>query len=866
MSLEKEFDKWQSSVGDEACFIWLDGSSKSVTLLLDGNDEFTIKITGSGQYELSSSSKSIVAWTQRVNAAIKSHPPASFVELLSTAASIHKNKNVFNKDEDLDLEDNEEGDEEGQELDEDGDDEEEDEYEGGTERHNIRNEDEYMGEDFDLESENFKEGLEVLRKRKRWAQKEAEIRSLVKEQERKKADLDKGKGRVQSKVEQIFSSTAATGVLTNDLLDIMQRSTELGFVADPIEDNIYHWRVKMFSFDPTSSIGKHLTEIEKAYGYSYVELGVELTMDLYPFYPPIVKVIRPRLKGFMMGRVTSMEILKLSYWDPVKGMKYVLGEIRNMLQEHGKLDVNNPMNDMVQYPAGAYTKLEYLLLRLELLCETEPRANLKYVVPEKLLKQPVKAKKVEENAEAGKFWARGTGYGHGHTGKVDWDVQAYLAAQKQKDKETQSIIEAIITELETPNENVQFEIIEESCLVPVLENYFRNDSLLDMGRHSSLYIVLLGVVKAVAKQQDLLPLVDTLPNQAKSVHLLLADLDAQARVFLKRLTSSGESGTEVTALAETVVQTYAIVEAGVEKMAADIQILTNSMKSTQYDTKSTVDPADWEKNYIRNMKKLQFDIVNIDIKGHHYSNSISKGGAVSKEKVLRLAQEQGSISTSLPLTYSSSVFVRIDEQHMDVMKVLITGPDDTPYSDGCFLFDIYFPTTYPNSPPQVNLQTTGNGSVRFNPNLYNCGKVCLSLLGTWSGAESENWNKDTSTLLQVLVSIQSLILVPLPFYNEPGYESQMGTPKGDANSRQYNEVIRVAAIEHAMVGQLRKPPQHFEQIINNHFWYKRDAINKVCDQWLQDAQHQNSSKGHHAKLLKVVKDLRDEFAKLIPPA
>lgn len=46
--------------------------------------------------------------------------------------------------------------------------------------------------------------LEVLRKRKRWAQKEAEIRNLAKEQERKKADLDKGKGTSHgSKVEQI---------------------------------------------------------------------------------------------------------------------------------------------------------------------------------------------------------------------------------------------------------------------------------------------------------------------------------------------------------------------------------------------------------------------------------------------------------------------------------------------------------------------------------------------------------------------------------------------------------------------------------------------------------------------------------------
>jgi len=50
---------------------------------------------------------------------------------------------------------------------------------------------------------------------------------------------------------------------------------------------------------------------------------------------------------------------------------------------------------------------------------------------------------------------------------------------------------------------------------------------------------------------------------------------------------------------------------------------------------------------------------------------------------------------------------------------------------------------------QVNLQTTGQGAVRFNPNLYNCGKVCLSLLGTWRGETGENWDPDTSTLLQV---------------------------------------------------------------------------------------------------------------------
>lgn len=89
------------------------------------------------------------------------------------------------------------------------------------------------------------------------------------------------------------------------------------------------------------------------------------------------------------------------------------------------------------------------------------------------------------------------------------------------------------------------------------------------------------------------------------------------------------------------------------------------------------------------------------------------------------------------------------------MQVLIIGPEDTPYSGGAFCFHIHFPAQYPNGPPLVNLETTGHQSVRFNPNLYESGKVCLSLLGTWDGDENEKWNKDRSTFLQVIVSIQS---------------------------------------------------------------------------------------------------------------
>ena len=45
--------------------------------------------------------------------------------------------------------------------------------------------------------------------------------------------------------------------------------------------------------------------------------------------------------------------------------------------------------------------------------------------------------------------------------------------------------------------------------------------------------------------------------------------------------------------------------------------------------------------------------------------------------------------------------------------------------------------SFPISSNSFSLRTSGRalsgGKVRFNPNLYNDGKVCLSILGTWAG-------------------------------------------------------------------------------------------------------------------------------------
>ena len=101
--------------------------------------------------------------------------------------------------------------------------------------------------------------------------------------------------------------------------------------------------------------------------------------------------------------------------------------------------------------------------------------------------------------------------------------------------------------------------------------------------------------------------------------------------------------------------------------------------------------------------------------------------------------------------------------------------------------------------------TTGGGSVRYNPNLYDCGKVCLSLLGTWSGSESEKWNPKTSTFLQVLIAIQAQILIDEPYFNEPGYERTIGTRQGIECSRAYNENIKLRTVQWAILNNLKNP-------------------------------------------------------------
>lgn len=190
----------------------------------------------------------------------------------------------------------------------------------------------------------------------------------------------------------------------------------------------------------------------------------------------------------------------------------------------------------------------------------------------------------------------------------------------------------------------------------------------------------------------------------------------------------------------------------------------------------------------------------------------------------RLISEINVLKTSLP----PNIFVRHGESRLDVMKCVIIGPEGTPYENGIWEFDMYCPSEYPNVPPLVSFKTTGGGVHGMNPNLYADGKVCLSLLGTWSG---EPWKPGESTLLQVLVSLQAMVFCEQPWYNEPGRERSYGSNHANKAAEAYNRRIRELTIRLGMLGWLENAPQIWQDVIEQHFKSNADKILHTVIEW-----------------------------------
>ena len=198
---------------------------------------------------------------------------------------------------------------------------------------------------------------------------------------------------------------------------------------------------------------------------------------------------------------------------------------------------------------------------------------------------------------------------------------------------------------------------------------------------------------------------------------------------------------------------------------------------------------------------------------------------ISKETINRLLKDVKHIIQN-PLTDNGIYYIHDDS---DLLKgyALIIGPEDTPYYGGNYFFELKYPFDYPHTPPKVTY-CTNDDEVRFNPNLYKCGKVCISLLNTWRG---EQWTscQSISTVLLTLCTI----LCKDPLLNEPG------VTQTHQDMKNYTDIIEYSNIKTAICSIIQKKPGIYQNFFENFDPFIKENFLKNFDKILSFSEKKN---------------------------
>merc|ERR1712173_575405 len=216
-----------------------------------------------------------------------------------------------------------------------------------------------------------------------------------------------------------------------------------------------------------------------------------------------------------------------------------------------------------------------------------------------------------------------------------------------------------------------------------------------------------------------------------------------------------------------------------------------------------------------------------------HKNDAADPQSVNSRKIMRELRK--TLAKGVYLSYSNgSMFVRFDESNPRFLQAMLIGLKGTPYFNGCFLFDIYLPDEYPVKPCKVKHVSNGaqlchanNGPGGFSPNLHqSSGKVCLSLLGTWSGP---GWEAGKSNVYQVISTLLLMVFgAEHPYYMEPSYGGWEGTVQGRTEHERrvvdYDEEVIYHNCKYAMLETMKAPYPGFEEVIKAHFKTKMKPV------------------------------------------
>jgi ubiquitin-protein ligase len=190
----------------------------------------------------------------------------------------------------------------------------------------------------------------------------------------------------------------------------------------------------------------------------------------------------------------------------------------------------------------------------------------------------------------------------------------------------------------------------------------------------------------------------------------------------------------------------------------------------------------------------------------------NKNIIISKDAITRLLRDVKQIIKN-PLIENGIYYAHDDE---DMLKgyALIIGPEDTPYFGGNYFFEFHYPKDYPHSPPHV-LYCTNGEMIRFNPNLYCNGKVCISVLNTWKG---EQWTS-CQTISTILLTLCTLLSKD-PLLNEPGVS------KTHPDFNNYTKIIEYKVVDIAILKILQKKADIYPEQFSIFYPYVKENFIK----------------------------------------
>lgn len=160
------------------------------------------------------------------------------------------------------------------------------------------------------------------------------------------------------------------------------------------------------------------------------------------------------------------------------------------------------------------------------------------------------------------YWAKGTGFGTGSTTQ-SWNVEQALMRQKSEEEHV-TVLLLVLSSYINPGDCIPSEmrgedilayhdvrdvigelppifqtLLQQSCLIPALSSYLRNDSVLDITRHIPLYRAILKLLRALSLSKSLVSLLQPMPSASGEftppISELLRNMKTCVDTYAKRL-------------------------------------------------------------------------------------------------------------------------------------------------------------------------------------------------------------------------------------------------------------------------------------------------------------------------------------------